>query len=405
MPDPYRVLVVSSQPVHMEECSLSRIHHALDFDVTVAYCSMPDHDMWRGPEYLTKSAFAVDMPTGYRWIHLPNRARRPRLDRFWGVVNPGVTRLIRDGDYDCCIIYGYGYATYWMALFAAKSISLPVLLTTDATTFNSASGARWRGALKRLVLPWIFRLADHVLAPSTATMQFLAVLGVEETRRSLTPYVIDNAAFSARAADASRHAIRASWGIPLNAVIALFCGKLIDRKRPIDAIRAFVAADVPGSYLVIIGDGPLRWACESVVAELGATEAIRFRGIVSYADLPAAYAGADLLIHPAAHEPWGLPVNEAMVCGLPAIVSDQVGAGYDLVTAGKTGEVFRVGDVTGLSMHLRNLLADPERLRVMGLAAQLRMQSWSPSDNATNVMAAVRVVLDQRARRRELCAS
>ena len=55
-------------------------------------------------------------------------------------------------------------------------------------------------------------------------------------------------------------------------------------------------------------------------------------------------------------ETWGLVVNEAMACGVPAVVSDAVGCGPDLVVPGRTGAVFPLADVDGLARALRDVL-------------------------------------------------
>ena len=71
---------------------------------------------------------------------------------------------------------------------------------------------------------------------------------------------------------------------------------------------------------------------------------------------------------PSEHEPFGVVVNEAMLCKCPVIVSDRVGARFDLVREAETGFVFPVGDVAGLAVALRRAMTDREGLRQMGEA-------------------------------------
>jgi glycosyltransferase involved in cell wall biosynthesis len=74
--------------------------------------------------------------------------------------------------------------------------------------------------------------------------------------------------------------------------------------------------------------------------------------------MPSLYAAADLLVLPSDHqETWGLVVNEAMACGIPAVVSDAVGCGPDLIEAGHTGAVFPLGDITAFAGAIRSTLA------------------------------------------------
>ena len=99
-------------------------------------------------------------------------------------------------------------------------------------------------------------------------------------------------------------------------------------------------------------------------------------GFVNQSELPAVYASADLLVLPSdSQETWGLVVNEAMACGIPAVVSDVVGCGPDLVEAGRTGETFAFGDTAALAAAIRSVLSfDPEQTR-RHLAAKMAVDS------------------------------
>ena len=99
-------------------------------------------------------------------------------------------------------------------------------------------------------------------------------------------------------------------------------------------------------------------------------------GFVNQSELPAVYASADLLVLPSdGQETWGLVVNEAMACGIPAVVSDAVGCGPDLIEPGRTGAIFPFGDMAALTAAIRNVLSfDPEQTR-RHLAAKMALYS------------------------------
>src|SRR5208283_2027572 len=108
-------------------------------------------------------------------------------------------------------------------------------------------------------------------------------------------------------------------------------------------------ASVAGSHLVFAGEGPLRSELESRAESLGLKVQTHFLGFINQSGLPSVYRGSDLLVLPSDYEPFGVVVNEAMLCGCPAIVSDRVGAGGDLISAGQTGHVFPCGNVDDLA--------------------------------------------------------
>jgi len=175
--------------------------------------------------------------------------------------------------------------------------------------------------------------------------------------------------------------------------VVLFCAKFLVRKRPQDALQAFARANVPGSYLVMVGDGPLAQSLREEATKLGIEDRVRFIGLVKYSRLPEVYAASDVLVFPSEHEPYGLPVNEAMICGVPVIVSDRVGAGYDLVTEGETGFVYQSGDVDRLTEILSEVLSHREKSKRIGEAARGRLEMWSPRENAETTIEAVEAAM------------
>ena len=108
--------------------------------------------------------------------------------------------------------------------------------------------------------------------------------------------------------------------------------------------------------VVLVGSGELEDALrEAATSELEVP--VHFAGFKNQSELPQYYVGADLLVLPSdGGETWGLVVNEAMACGLPAVVSDAVGCAPDLIDAGETGEVFPMGDIEALADALERAL-------------------------------------------------
>ena len=243
--------------------------------------------------------------------------------------------------------------------------------------------------IKRLILPRVFALAGGVLVSSTGGFDYVKSLGVEESRIFLGGSVVDNKWWTGRASQVDRAEVRRSWNIPFDAPVVLYCAKLQPWKRPTDLLEAFVRADVAGSYLVIAGDGPIRAALEARARDTKIEDRVRFLGFVNQTGLPRVYVAADLMVLPSDYEPFGVVVNEAMLCGCPVVVSDHVGAKYDLVREGETGYVFPCGDSDALANILRNLLNDRAKLREMGRAAVERMKTWTPEYNIEMWVAAI----------------
>src|SRR5699024_7358948 len=83
---------------------------------------------------------------------------------------------------------------------------------------------------------------------------------------------------------------------------------------------------------------------------------------------------ADVFVLPSRFEPWGLVVNEAMTCGVPCIVSSQVGCRLDLIREGQTGFVFKSEDVASLTECMMKAISG--NLRMMENSCLDRMEEW-----------------------------
>jgi glycosyltransferase involved in cell wall biosynthesis len=123
----------------------------------------------------------------------------------------------------------------------------------------------------------------------------------------------------------------------------------------------------------MVGNGELLRECRDFAAQHHLP--VSFAGFLNQAEIARAYVSADCLVLPSdTGETWGLVVNEAMACGLPAIVSDQVGCQPDLITRGVTGDVYQLGNTEELAALLGRYATDSEKLTAMGNEARKRVE-------------------------------
>ena len=394
----FRVLLVASHPVQYAAPVFRRMAQHPRLNILVAYCSLIGAEKGFDPEFGVEVQWDIPLLEGYPWVYVHNRSPRPGLGRFWGIWNPGLWRLICQEYWDAVVAYiGYMYASFWIVACATKSKRIPLLFGTDATTMRSRLGKTWKYWIKRLCLPYVFKLADIAIAPSTGSWALLRSLGVTDERIVLTPFVVDNDWWRTQSSKVNSAAIRQKLDIPADAYVVLFVAKLQYWKRPHDLLRAFARAGVPDSYLILAGDGPLRTKLEKEARVLGIHNNVRFLGFINQSELPSIYVAADVFVLPSAYDACAVAVVEAMNCGLPVIVSDEVWPGrQDVVKPGETGFVFPCGDVDALARVLREALSDRDRLRRMGEAARKRMEKWSPRENVEALVQAVEIAVRRK---------
>ena len=169
--------------------------------------------------------------------------------------------------------------------------------------------------------------ARVVFANSQRTRRDLVgLLGVADQKVHTVYYGIDPVRFCPASA-AERIEIRRELGWPEDQPVVAFVGALGDRRKGFDALfsawKNLCGGGKWEALLAVMGRGAelTSWAARAV--EAGVAHSIEFMGFRS--DVPRVLKACDLLVAPTRYEAYGLGVQEALACGLPAIVSAQAG--------------------------------------------------------------------------------
>jgi glycosyltransferase involved in cell wall biosynthesis len=394
----YRVLAIATHPAQYQAPLFRRMAARADLDLHVAYCTLRGAEAAHDPEFGATVKWDIPLLDGYAWALVPNSGSG--AESFFGLRNSGLWKMIREGHFDAVLCYvGYVRASFWIACFAAKFSRTAFLFGTDTGTLTPRDGRMWKRRVKRIFWPFLFRIADQVIVPSSGSLDLMRSLGIPDDRITLAPYVVDNDWWLAESSHVNRDAVRTSWGASPNDTVILFCAKLQPWKRPLDILHAFAKVSLPNARLIFAGEGPLRSSLEAEASALGVASRVRFLGFVNQTQLPAVYNSADLMVLPSEYEPFAVVVNEAMLCGCPVAASDHVGAARDLIAHGRTGFVYPCGDVDALTALLRQATSGDAKLSVIGRAACARMKSWSPRENIEAILAAVTRAVSRITRR------
>lgn len=155
--------------------------------------------------------------------------------------------------------------------------------------------------------------------------------------------------------------LRQSLGIRDNQLILLFLGRLHEKKGVHRLITAFQELNDTGVSLVIVGEGESSYTqrLRHMVRSGSGSDRIYFTGQKTGADKLAAIVDSDLFVLPSAQENFGIAVAEAMACGVPVLISDQVNIHGEISKAG-AGEVFPLTN-RALVNTLRRWVNDPAR--------------------------------------------
>jgi glycosyltransferase involved in cell wall biosynthesis len=191
--------------------------------------------------------------------------------------------------------------------------------------------------------------------------------------------------FRPRPGDPQLEQVRSRYGIPAQARLMLYVGGISPHKNLQALVRAAAIVRNHESsdwHVVLVGDyaGDSFLGCyrelTELVRTLGLEARVTFTGFVSDADLALIYNTAEMLVLPSKGEGFGLPVLEAMVCGLPVAASDRNSLPEVL---GGAGLLFDPDSDQAIAECMLRLLREPElrlALRARGLV-RAEAYSWS----------------------------
>jgi glycosyltransferase involved in cell wall biosynthesis len=393
---PVRVIALAAAPVPYQVPLYRLLAKDPRIDLTVAFAS--DEGIRRFELGFGEPIdWGIDLISGYRSVFL-HKAGKNRVTRgFAALLDLDILPIVRSGAYDALWIHGYSYGTHWLAMLAAASRHIPVLIREEQTLLHSRP--RLKEAVRSAILGQVF---SHTfgLCIGTNNRDFFLHYGMPSDRLYFAPYCVDNAALQkeAQLIAPDRPRLRAELRLPPDPTpVVLFSGRLVPKKQPIQLLKAY--ARVRGKLncaLLIVGDGPLRGEMERFVASERIPDVV-FVGFQYQDHLARAYAASDIFVLPSgSHETWGIVVNEAMNFSLPILTTDMVGSSADLVRTGDNGFVVPAGDLDALTRSLEQLIVSPELRQRMGNQSLSRIRQWHYGTAAEGIIQAALAATGRR---------
>jgi UDP-glucose:(heptosyl)LPS alpha-1,3-glucosyltransferase len=299
----------------------------------------------------------------YFWFHLNRWWRRISGGAFDLVLSPG----INCSDADVVIVHALFHRLQELSGEAPKG------LAQNAGRLRSAHRKIYYALLVKLENR-IYRSPQTALAAVSERTANLLVRYFGRNDVRVTPNGVDSTSFSPVARLQRRAESRKRRKFGDEDFVLLLIGNDWRNKGLAAVLQAMAGLPMKSLRLLVVGDDS-QDSFRAVAETLGISSECTWER--SSADVLDCYAAADLYLSPSREDSFGLPVAEAMACGLPVITSALAGVS-GLIHDGVDGFVLRdPNDVESLSKLIRMLSEHRELCSRVGSAAAAGMREWT----------------------------
>lgn len=265
-------------------------------------------------------------------------------------------------------VTGYFDPAQVLLMLYARLRGVKVVLSSESSTLDHQ-----RSAIKEGIKKGIVSLANKFFCFGTSSTTYLKSLGIPDS-----DIPVQNAAVVDEEVIYKEY-IQSKSSAPSPIRKFIYVGRLAAEKNLPMLVQAFVAATsglAQGKdwQLMFVGDGPEATALKALTQS---HPNITFAGGMPWYEVPRKLAESDVFVLPSKSEPWGLVVNEAMVCEMPVIVSAACGCAEDLVQHSKNGFTFDPHQVSELENALRYFILNPDQISKMGQVSKALIKPFS----------------------------
>ena len=394
-----KIGVLATHPIQYHAPLFRELARRDNVELSVYFCHRPTPEE-QGRGFDVAFEWDVDLLNGYQYGFMTNRAKHP-TQGFLGYDTPEITDIIAHERFDVFLVHGWNNKACWQAFLACWRSGTPLGVRSDSqlpkpnyNTKNISSRQRLKSMVKQMVYPSFIGRFDYCLPYGQRSAEYFRHFGGK--RIATAPHFVSNGFFASQADQARIHraGARDRWGIPQDAYCFLFCGKFLDLKRPLDILAAVRKLQTDASkanasiHLLMVGDGNIKKQTEEW--SRANNLAVSFTGFLNQMEIVKAYAVSDCLVLASDSETWGLVVNEAMACGLPAIVSDACGCVPDLIVEGVTGYTYPCGDINALALKMQQMVYGRSTTKLMQQAIMNHIARFNAGVAADKLLDAIR---------------
>ena len=305
------------------------------------------------PEYENDKGVNVYTVDNYM-IH-PNNFIDWIMQLNFNMLSKATEIINKEGGFD--VIHAHD----WLVTYAAKSLKnaydIPIVATIHATEAGRNSGIHDETQRYINDTEWLltYEATEVIVNSNYMKNEIQRLFGLPFDKINVIPNGINLSNFTGIERD---YDFRRQYAMD-NEKIILYVGRLVYEKGVQHLIAAMpkILSNYNDAKLIIAGRGGMMDELRAEASNLGLNDKIYFTGYLNSKQVQKMYKCADVAVFPSTYEPFGIVALEAMLAGVPTVVSD-VGGLDEIVTHGVDGMKSYAGNANSIADSVTALLYD-----------------------------------------------
>lgn len=297
---------------------------------------------------------------------------------------------INISSYGLVIVYDYASKEGIKLISRCKRHKIPYIINCDGVMMEK-HGNFIRDVIKR----YLIKGAAGCFASGENAKQYFLKYGADESKIFIHTFseLEDKDILKNPLSGEQKSQLREKLNLPKDNKIAIAVGRFIPLKRYDALIRVW--KNMPDDYtLLLIGGGVEKDNYRKIIAENNSKNIIISEFLLKE-KLFEYYKAADIFVHPTSYDVWGLVVNEAMACGLPAVVSDHCVAGLELIRNGKNGYQIPMGNDDEMCARVVEIMSDFALYQQMSQNVLETIRPYTMSNMVKVQMDAIKEIIEK----------
>ena len=314
--------------------------------VTYKEGDLPDYENDKGVKIYRVPNFEINPNNFIDWIMQLN----------FNLVAKATEIIAKEGKFD--VIHAHD----WLVAYAAKtlknSFGIPLVATIHATEAGRNGGIHDETQRYINDSEWLltYEASEVIVNSSFMKSEIQRLFGLPYDKINVIPNGLNMTAFSGLEKD---YSFRRQYAAD-NEKIILTMGRMVYEKGIQHLIAAMpkILANYHDAKLVVVGKGGMIDDLRMQADALGISQKVYFAGFLNSRKVPI-YQCSDIAVFPSTYEPFGIVALEAMLAGIPTVVSDVGGLG-EIVKHGINGMKSYAGNPNSIADSVLELLYHPE---------------------------------------------